>query len=61
MVRCHCSRNEIFFFSITILMGQVREDKLKDYWSTDPLLDTPIFRKLTSRSRFEQIWWFTFQ
>ena len=56
MVRCHCSRNETFF-SIIILMGQVRKDKLKDNWSTDPFLDTPIFRKLMSRNRFEQIWW----
>ena len=23
----------------------------------DPFLDTPIFRKLMSRNRFEQIWW----
>jgi len=56
MVRCHCNRNKFFFFPIIILMGQVRKDKLKDYWSTDPFLDTPIFRKLMSRNRFEQIW-----
>jgi hypothetical protein len=51
---CHYSRNEKGF-AIVILMGQVRKDNLKDYWSTHPSLELPIFGKLMTRTRFEQI------
>lgn len=42
-------------FGIFILMGQIRKDKIKEYWSVNPYLVTPIFSKLMSRNRFEQI------
>ncbi|PNF23122.1 hypothetical protein B7P43_G06682, partial [Cryptotermes secundus] len=45
------------FFAIIFLMGHTRRDNLKEYWSTDPFLEIPIFSKLMSRKRFEQIWW----
>ena len=28
---------------LIILMGQVRKEKIRDYWSTDPTISTPIF------------------
>jgi hypothetical protein len=44
-------------FAIIYLMRHTRRDNLKQYWSTNPVLEIPIFGKLISRKRFEQIWW----
>ncbi|EFN69996.1 PiggyBac transposable element-derived protein 4, partial [Camponotus floridanus] len=44
-----------FFLSLSILMGHVRKGDLKDYWSTDPLLHTPIFRQTMTRDRYLQL------
>ncbi|XP_068993070.1 piggyBac transposable element-derived protein 4-like [Neodiprion pinetum] len=43
------------WFGLAILMGIVKIARIDDYWSTNPLLDTPIFRKTMSRNRFRQI------
>jgi hypothetical protein len=41
---------------LILLMGQVRKDNVKNYWSTDPTNTTPIFSQTMSRNRFEAIW-----
>ena len=46
------------FLGLLILMGQTKKACWRDYWSTDPLVEAPIFPKTMSRMRFEQI--FTF-
>ena len=43
------------FLGIIILMGIVRKNNLKDYWSTDASIDTPYIRSVMSRDRFLQI------
>ncbi|XP_028044838.1 piggyBac transposable element-derived protein 4-like [Monomorium pharaonis] len=43
------------FLGLSILMGHVRKGDLKDYWSTDSLLYTPIFRQIMSRDRYLKI------
>jgi hypothetical protein len=44
------------FLAIIILMGHVGKHITRDYWSTSKLLKAPIFGKLMSRNRYEQIW-----
>ena len=40
------------FFGIIILTGMIGKRRIRDYWSTDPLLHTPFFRQIFSRNRF---------
>jgi hypothetical protein len=37
-------------------MGQVQKDNVKDYWSRDPTITTPIFSQTMSRNHFKAIW-----
>ncbi|CAF1349433.1 unnamed protein product [Rotaria magnacalcarata] len=55
---CDVSSNEMKkFFAMCIHMGMIRKRRIQDYWSTNPLLVTPIFhsRNYLSRDRFLQI------
>ncbi len=46
-------RNEMYvFFATFLLMSAVKKSKMNEYWSNDPLIDTPIFRKIMARDRF---------
>ncbi|KAJ8928485.1 hypothetical protein NQ314_018955 [Rhamnusium bicolor] len=42
----------ICFIGITLLMSRVKKFKFHDYWSTNPLLSTPIFGKIMKRDRY---------
>lgn len=53
---CPVTRNEFEnFLGLSILMGHVRKGELHSYWSTDPLMHTPIFGQIMSRDRYFQI------
>lgn len=43
------------FLGLTINMGHVRKGSLESYWSTDPLLATPLFGNIMPRNRYLQI------
>ena len=44
------------FLGLIILMGQVRKENIRDYWSTDPTISKPIFPHTVSSNHFESIW-----
>ncbi|ROL45245.1 PiggyBac transposable element-derived protein 4 [Anabarilius grahami] len=46
--------NEIYtFLAAVIVMGLVRKGSLRDYWTTDPVMQTPFFPTLFSLDRFQ--------
>ena len=48
------------FLGLILSMGQIRKSHWKEYWSTDPLIETRIFPKIMMRRRFEQIMTFVY-
>lgn len=46
------------WLALTMLMGHVKKHVLKEYWSKDELITTPIFGKYMSRFRYLQIFKF---
>jgi hypothetical protein len=47
------NRSEMYTFLATImLMSVTKKNKILDYWSTDPMIATPMFGQLFSRDRF---------
>uniref|UniRef100_A0A8W7PSD0 PiggyBac transposable element-derived protein domain-containing protein n=1 Tax=Anopheles coluzzii TaxID=1518534 RepID=A0A8W7PSD0_ANOCL len=43
------------YVGLLLVMGQVRKDCQHCYWSTNPLLETPVFANTMSYKRFQQI------
>uniref|UniRef100_A0A182UCV2 PiggyBac transposable element-derived protein domain-containing protein n=1 Tax=Anopheles melas TaxID=34690 RepID=A0A182UCV2_9DIPT len=43
------------YIGLLLVMGQVRKECRRYYWSTDPLLETPVFANTMSYKRFQQI------
>jgi hypothetical protein len=47
------NRSEMYTFLATImLMSVTKKNKILDFWSTDPMIATPMFGQLFSRDRF---------
>ena len=43
------------FLGLVIIMGIVQKPTVHSYWSTEPIINMPIFSKIMSRNRFDQI------
>ena len=52
----NASATEMYtFLAITMLTGLMSKERIRDYWSTDPLLSTPILRQCFTRNRYQDI------
>ncbi|CAF2645478.1 unnamed protein product [Rotaria sp. Silwood2] len=48
--------NEMYTFLATVmLMPHLKKNRIRDYWSTDHLIATPIFAELFTRDRFRAL------
>lgn len=45
----------MMFVALTILMSHARKPMLYDYWNTNDVLNTPVFRKYMARDRYRDI------
>ncbi len=43
------------FIGLTLLMPMIKKSHIRDYWMTDPMLETPYFRSCMSRNRYMAI------
>ena len=43
------------FLAMVLLMGIVKKETIREYWSTDIMIETPFFLKLLSSNRFNSI------
>ena len=48
------------FLAITMLIDLVHKNRIRDYWSTDPLLSTPSFGQYFTRNRYQDILHYAF-
>lgn len=50
------NKNEIkIFWGLTLLMGFVKKPSVAQYWSTNELISTPLFGKVMSRNRYQEL------
>ncbi|XP_053319679.1 piggyBac transposable element-derived protein 4-like [Spea bombifrons] len=43
------------FWALTMLMGIIKKPSIRSYWSTSPILSTPIYTQSIGRRRYEMI------